>query len=371
MAFYSQSSPVWSSSSIRPKLLLISLSAIFIFIFIFWSPLPNSCYSNRDTVVCQVAEKAKNHLHYKTHGVKGRYADLAHIKSKYAFATFLSSKENATVDDPYFIAVRTLTYQLLHANETRSRDHSIPFVVLCTDEVPEAQRARLRRDGAIVVEAETVTSNWAKTDVDRWQSVITKLRLWELTMFERIAQLDGDTILLAPLDGVFTAPAAQLQESLVNKGSDAIKQDEGHIPSTYSMASAPESKWEHKFPPTEANHDFPNFNYLNAGFFVFKPDLEMLDYYLRILNIPGRFDPKMPEQNLLNYAHRREGSMPWTDLSNSWNIHFPRLEDVEGGVKSIHDKWWGPMDARLGPIMQRWRWRMEGFFENQDAIKGA
>lgn len=371
MAFYQQPSHLWSRASARPRLLLFSLIASFIFIFVFHSPLPTPCYTHEDTVVCQVAHKAKSHLHYNSHKEKGRYDDLAKVKSKYAFATFLSGKEDATVDDPYFIAVRTLTYQLLHANETRSRDHSIPFVVLCTDKVPQAQRTRLQKDGAIVIVGESITSDWAKTDVGNWQGIMTKLRLLELTQFERIALLDGDTILLEPLDGIFHAPAVQLQESLVNKTGDAIKSDEAQIPSTYSMASAPESKLEHKYPPTEANHDFPNINYMNAGFFVFKPDLELLNYYLSVLDIPDRFDPVMQEQNLLNYAHRREGSMPWMDLSNKWNIHFPRLEDVEGGVMSIHDKWWGPLDQRLAPMMQGWRWRMQGFFESQDAIKGA
>ncbi|PVI03745.1 glycosyltransferase family 8 protein, partial [Periconia macrospinosa] len=295
--------------------------------------------------------------------------ELAHVKSKYAFATFLSGKEDAKLTDPYFIAVRTLTYQLLYANETRSRDQTIPFVVLCTDKVPLEQRKRLQRDGAIVVVAESITSDWATTSVANWQGILTKLRLWELTQFERIALLDGDTILTQPLDAIFNDPAVSLQETQLNKtdpNDPVIKPDERALPPTYAFAAVTEMKAEHAFPPSRENNDFPNYNYFNAGFFVFKPSLDMLAYYLSVLDIPDRFNPDMQEQNLLNYAHRREGAMSWMLLENTWNIHFPRWEDVQGGVKSIHDKWWDPLDDRLKDMMVAWRWRMEGFFEMRD-----
>ncbi|KAF1949488.1 nucleotide-diphospho-sugar transferase [Byssothecium circinans] len=356
-----------SRFSFRSKPLLFSIAALIVIVFLFYTPLPSSCDAYSDTVVCQVADKARNHFPYKSHA-QVKYQDLAHVKSKYAFATFLSGKEDATIDDPYFIGVRILTYQLLHASDTRSSDPAIPFVVLCTDKVPEAQRERLRKDGAIVIIGESIKSDWAKTSVSTWEGIMTKLRLWELTQFERIALLDGDTVLTHPLDGIFSDPAVQLQETLFNKTGDAIKPDEATLPSTYSFAGVPEMKKEHHYPPTEEQHDFPNINYLNGGFFVFKPSLEMLNYYLSVLKIPGRFNPELQEQNLLNYAHRREGSMSWTQLANTWNIHFANFDDLEGGVKSLHEKWWTPQDERLTKYMLAWRWRMDGFFESQDAL---
>ncbi|CAI6332159.1 unnamed protein product [Periconia digitata] len=374
MAYNHPSSPVWSRSPARLRLVLfLSVSTLMIFLLILYSPQPPSCYSNSDTVVCRVAHKAKDHLRFKSHD-KEHTQDLTGVKSKFAFATFLAGREDATIDDPYFIAVRMLTYQLLHANETRSHDRSIPFVVLCTDKVPQEQKSRLQRDGAIVVVGESIQSDWAKTDVGKWQDVLTKLRIWEFTQFELVALLDGDTVLTQPLDGVFNDPAVYHRDSLIAKTNDidpVIKPDEQPLPATYSFAGVPEMKPEHGYPPTEENHDFPNLNYLNAGFFVFKPDVDMLGYYLSLLDIPGRFSPDFPEQNLLNYAHRREGAMPWLQLDLSWNIHMPKLEDVQGGVKSIHDKWWQPGDKRLAPMMESWRWRMEGYFESRDAVNGG
>jgi alpha-N-acetylglucosamine transferase len=367
MAYYPQTSPMLSGSSFRSKPLLLSITVLIVIVFLFYTPLPSSCEAYNDAVVCQVADKAKSHLPHKKHSQRINQ-DLAHVKSKYAFATFLSGKEDATIDDPYFVAVRILTFQLLHASDTRSVDPSIPFIILCTDKVPEVQRERLRRDGAIVIIGESIKSDWAKTSVSTWDGILTKLRLWELTQFERIALLDGDTVLVKPLDGIFSDPAVQLQETLRNLTGEAVKSDEASLPPTYSFAGVPEMMKEHSYPPTEEHHDFPNINYLNAGFFVFKPALEMLNYYLSVLAIPNRFNPELQEQNLLNYAHRREGSMSWTQLSNTWNIHYPTHADVEGGVKSLHDKWWSPEDARLTKYMQAWRWRMEGFFESQDAL---
>jgi hypothetical protein len=47
---------------------------------------------------------------------------------------------------------------------------------------------------------------------------------------------------------------------------------------------------------------------------MFAPSKEMFNYYTSFLNIKDSFDPRYPEQNLLNYAHRWGGPMPWKEL---------------------------------------------------------
>ena len=74
--------------------------------------------------------------------------------SNYAIATFLSSSLPYDTD-AYFASARILTYQLLHAPETRN-SRPIPFPVLCTKAVSEAKKARLREDGATIVVAEDI-----------------------------------------------------------------------------------------------------------------------------------------------------------------------------------------------------------------------
>jgi alpha-N-acetylglucosamine transferase len=300
-------------------------------------------------------------------------ATLEMTKSKYAFATLLASDaarpdDQGNLHDDYFIATRILAYQILHAPQTRSKD--IPFIVLTTKGVSEAKRERLRRDGAIVLTVDSVEKpGWVKGGASNWEQVFDKLRLWEMAQFDRICFLDGDTVLNRPLDGVFLDPAAALHQTL--NLSDQLKPDEAPLPPTYVFAGQPEMKHEHHYPPSEANHDYPNIHYLNAGFFVMAPSTETLNHYLSILNLPNRFAPEFPEQNLLNYAHRSEaegGNMPWEPLNPQWNLHYPSLADLEGGVASLHEKWWAPEDAELAPYLRSWRWRMEGFYEAWDEL---
>lgn len=364
----------------RSRFLYILIATIVVFSVFFYSPLPDSVDHHRDALVQQLANTAKlgdfgNHTtpDKPVDSKSGHYVPtgLDDVKSQYAFATFLSGSSTDPNDhdpshDPYFQATRILSYQLLHAPETRSKNASIPFIVLVTKDVPEEKRSRLRKDGAHVVPVTYLTADWITTDYPAWRDVLTKLRLWELTQFERVCFLDGDTILTGPLDDVFDDPAVHLHHT----GTDnkAIKSDEAPLPRNYSFAGVPESKPIHKYPPTDENHDYPNINYLNSGFFVYKPSLDVENYYISLMNIPDRFNPELPEQNLFNYAHRREGNMPWTQLANTWNIHYPSIEDLNGGVRTLHEKWWAPVNEGLRPYLESWRWRMEGFHEARDSV---
>lgn len=210
-------------------------------------PLPKDYRDPRDVLVQHVTEVAEHIPH--THAVESvgassrfRPAQLANTKSKHAYATFLASdagdKDDGNISqDKYFVAIRILAYQLLHAPETRTKNN-IPFIVLVNEGVSELKRERLRRDGAIVWLAPPVDPKWIKTEISTWQAVLTKLRLWELTQFERICFLDGDTVLTRSIDGIFDDPAVQTQQTGSNE--DAIKDDEWRQPSRYAFAGVPE-----------------------------------------------------------------------------------------------------------------------------------
>lgn len=203
------------------------------------------------------------------------------------------------------------------------------------------------------------------TETATWQSVLGKLRLWELIQFDRICFIDGDTVLTSSLDGIFEDPAVALQD---NRDDFAfIRGDEWKQPHSYVFAGTPEMMFIHHYPPTEEDHDYPNIDYMNAGFFVMQPSLSLLDYYISLTDTPDRFVPSMPEQNLLNYAHRPEGNMPWKKLDSKWNIHYPSVQDLQGGVYSLHEKWWAPVSPDLAPFLESWRWRVEGFYEARDS----
>jgi len=370
-------SPMSHSTWRRSKALYLPLAAISLILFLLWTPLPQQYHNGRHAVVQGVVDAAKPYLPKIEHTYKpippGEVITLENVTSKYAFATFLAGTDQHYEynDDHYFIAIRILAYQMLHATGTKSEDSAIPFLVLVTQKVPEYQRQRLREDGAIVVAVPSITPEWVHPSIANWDEMMTKLRLWELTQFDRICFLDGDTQLLGPLDGIFSDPAVTDQTSGVE--AKGIKGDEGPLPKQYVFAGTPEMNHAHHYPPSDENHDYPNINYFNAGFFVLKPSIDVLDYYISVMNIPGRFEDGMPEQNLLNYAHRRHsegGNMPWTQLANTWNIHYPSVDDVNGGVRTIHEKWWQPPDG-LRLYMESWRWRMEGFQEARDQLRAA
>ncbi|KAF2152977.1 glycosyltransferase family 8 protein [Myriangium duriaei CBS 260.36] len=305
--------------------------------------------------------------------LRGKNADpeavhLKGVKSKYAFATFLAGtdQELEYKDDHYLIATRILAYQLLHANETRSSDPDIPFIVIVTDKVKEPSRERLRKDGAIVVEVPSLTADWLSPSISAWDNVMTKLRLWELVDFSRIAFLDADTVLAAPLDDIFSDPAADERHTNTSATMTWPSTPTAPAPTTYVFAGNAEHQHEHHFPPTDEGRDWPNIRYLNAGFFVLQPSLDLLRYYISILRMPDAFNSELPEQNLLNKIHSWEGDMPWKQLSTTLNVHYPTMKDVRAGAKSVHEKWWGGEDAELRIWMEGWRGRMEGFFEARD-----
>jgi hypothetical protein len=90
------------------------------------------------------------------------------------------------------------------------------------------------RDGAIIWEPEPIDPKWIKTPVSTWHNVMSKLRLWELVQFERICFLDGDTILMRDLDGVFEEESVRT----IQTGSvwDTSHDDDGKLPGDYAFA---------------------------------------------------------------------------------------------------------------------------------------
>ncbi|RMZ16218.1 hypothetical protein D0862_01319 [Hortaea werneckii] len=338
----------------------------------------NAVAESTGTTTLDASEKATGKVAENANGkVTGNATEKSHSSlnkggPKYAYATFLAGDSSALSEDKvlehdkYFVATRILAYQLLHAPETKSK-HGYPFIVLVTSDVSAEKRERLRKDGAIVWEAPAMDAGWVKTDVSTWQNVMSKLRLWELTEYERICFLDGDTILTDTMDGIFEDAAAAMQES--GQDQEATEADEAAVPNTYVFAGVPEPKMQHHYPPSEKEGDWYNINYLNAGFFVLQPSQELLSYYTSLTTLEDRFDPHLPEQNLLNYAHRREGNMPWKQLDSKWNMHYPSMDDLEGGVVSLHEKWWSPVNPDLAPFLLSWRWRMEGYYEGNEGGK--
>jgi alpha-N-acetylglucosamine transferase len=307
----------------------------------------------------------------------GRHNSYRVASPKVAYATFLAANANPDkketdaeseaindADDGYYLGARVLAYQLLHSRSTGTNS-SIPLIVICTEDVSKRKRARLAKDGAIIKIVDRIEADWVNPNAARWMDVLAKLRLFTMTEWNKILFIDADHLVTAPLDGVFYDEATLTQSTLANP--EAIQDDEAPLPGTYMLATHSDSfGYDHPIPPsTEAN-------YLNCGFFVFMPSQVLFDYYLSLLKLPGRFDPGLPEQNLLNYAHRRDGNMPWKALWYGWNVNWATEKDWHAGVRSFHAKYWDDdpgHDPFLKAIWREQRAEMEGFYRGRDGVR--
>lgn len=233
---------------------------------------------------------------------------------KYAFATFLSSRLSDESDnDKYFASTRMLAYQLLHQPSTRSA-YSYPFLVLVSPHVSMHKRKILRDEGCRVVPIELLKSNWTVgPDEGRLIDQFTKLRVFELEGFDRILFMDSDMLLTRPLDDIWTEEVVT-EPRKTKKNHRPIAPGEANMPEDYVVAGITDDQ---------------GGSLLTGGFLVLRPCKKLFQYYLSLLEAEPRFDVKDMDMGLLNYAHRHEGSMPWTVLSSEkWSSTWPSLQDL-------------------------------------------
>merc|ERR1719446_1954350 len=128
---------------------------------------------------------------------------IAPRKSQEAYATILTTK-NAD----YFRGALVL------GSSIRSFDSSRELICLVTAAVPREWRSALSVAGWTVVSVEEVVEFWwgkskacstfASDQGERWGHMATKLRLWQMTQYERILYLDADTVLTGDAAHIFS-----------------------------------------------------------------------------------------------------------------------------------------------------------------------
>lgn len=294
-------------------------------------------------------------------------------QEKYAYVTLLSGTVDAPDDleqDNYFVATRILLWQLLHNPKTRTK-HDV--IVMVTPSVSEHRRERLKKDGANVMSVDFVRTKhdkWIHGGDPRWADLMTKFRAWELTQYTKILMMDGDSMLRSSLDGIFDDPGTQIQKTDFNHPNATVLPGQKPFPDTY-MLGAGREVWDsnHEFPPgPETGLKGPG--YFNAGFFLLAPSLATFEYYKSLLDIKDSFDPTYMEQNLLNFAHRWDGPMPWKEISYTWGLRCPNENDFEKGLVSMHEKWWSHPylydNQKVKDWMTAQRWEMKGWYDAWD-----
>ena len=301
-------------------------------------------------------------------------------RSPYAFVAFLAGnwqhQEFADdSEDEYFYATRVMGYQLMHNPDTRTNT-SIPFVVLTTRAVSERKRARLHRDGARVIVVDDVpVPDWFEISNPFWSEVVTKLRVFQQTQFDKILLLDADVLPIRRLDGVFHDPATDLAAPIPERKREG---DRIPLPSRYMFAGVTmggsrdhDSSSQDKYYASIAQYG--ELDQVNAGFLLAAPSREIFEYYSAILAEENRFDAAQPEQNLLIEAHRVDGPMPWKKVRYDWAMNSPKDEDYDNGVHAVHEKLWRSGyqtdeegTRRLGELWKTVRAEMEAYYRALD-----
>lgn len=318
-----------------------------------------------------------------------------------------------------FIAARILTYQLLHAEETRTR-RNIPFIILVTESVPKEQRNELAKAGAQVVTVQSIfvgsEQKWLAGEDGIWDDSLTKFHAWNvLTDYARVVMLDVNTILTKSLDGIFDLPETQRLTRLGQPESNPSARDHKNArnksPSTpssdaaatYLLAGTAANAPTHSSPLIPAQ-DIPDAAHLSDSLLVFAPSRALFRHYMDMVASPRPLQPsssssassssaaqkqeqeqehphhRSPAELILNYAHHLSassstskdgdgggsGGLPWTPLPQGWTVDAPRAHDVHL-VRSLRAPWWRAgveaEDGALDRYLRMWRWRMEGFFE--------
>ena len=75
------------------------------------------------------------------------------------------------------------------------------------------------------------------------------------------------------------------------------------------------------------------------------------------------------EQGLLNYSHRRDGPMLWTEIYYQWTTNWPSMKEYDAGAASLHEKCWDPkmnLDLNLRKLWYIAKGEMEGYYRALD-----
>lgn len=252
--------------------------------------------------------------------------------SKEVYVTLLAPEEplpwTQGKPDYYFEACKSLIHRILRNTTTRD-PHNRPFIVLATHAVPQKQLQILRTHGAQVrivdtLEPPTGTVNFEKIN-PRYKDQFTKLLVWNMTEFERIAYFDSDALPIRPVHDIFEVP---VQHRRGEEWLFAAVYDSGDI----------RRDGQRNEPGREDTG--VSQNPLNAGVFVLKPTRVQYEYIFSMFKKPPKKDfTTFMEQDLLRWAYQSNGPYPWVRLPHLYNTQWCMKEDLDSAYV-LHDKLW-------------------------------
>ncbi|KIS45727.1 glycosyltransferase family 8 protein [Kosakonia radicincitans] len=220
-----------------------------------------------------------------------------------------------------------------------------PLVVMVTPVIDDKLRQHLHTQGCRVQEVPVIGPDPALAQRyanERFAEVWSKLAVWRLTEYQRVAFLDADMLVINNMDEVLSLPLA----------ADTIAACHACRCNPQRIASYPES-WQpencyyswcddpgmHGHPPASLD------NYLNGGFLVLTPNEAMYQQMMQRLAEKADISAYVfAEQDFLNEVFRDR----WQPLHYGYNalktlaLQHPQMWDL-ARVKNIHyilDKPW-------------------------------
>lgn len=252
--------------------------------------------------------------------------------SKYAFALFYCDRQ-PDLRGPYFEGTQSIVWRLLWS-PYRSK---YPVIVFVCPFIPEANRKILRGQGAIVKEIELLDDIIPDSAIatKRWLDVLSKLNLWKEVDWQRLVFLDSDAFPLRNIDEIFDiVPVQRCKVDLLSPSDQKLMERGigGENMCNYVYAGVP----------------YFGLDFINAGFIVLKPNLDMHAKLLKAARSTDDYRVEEMEQGVLNsknaFAH--DGPFPVNSLPRVWNAlpeYYRRrynegYDAEEGHVRVLHAK---------------------------------
>jgi alpha-N-acetylglucosamine transferase len=267
--------------------------------------------------------------------------------SKEAYVTLLSPSdphpwaEGRT--DVYFEACKVIAHRLLRNSTTRD-PYNRPYIILVTSLVPQKQIKILESHGVIVKHVSTIappkgTVNFKHIN-PRYKDQFTKLHVWNMTEYNRIAFFDADTLPIQPIHTIFDTPTQQ-------KGDE-----EWLFAAVYDSGNSRADNQRN--PPGPEDKGRPEDVDLNAGVFLLKPTQTQSEYIFEMFRNPPKRDfTVFMEQSMLRWAYRDGGPYPWIRLSHLYNTQWCREVDLDSAWV-LHDKLWGGGRGKDDKLRRKW-----------------
>ena len=271
-----------------------------------------------------------------------------HDYTKEAYVTLLSPQKPHpwTVGeiDYYFEACKVQAHRLLR-NVTTRDPHNRPYIILATPDVYSKQIEILEAHGAIVRRVPIIEPPEGTVNLDltnpRYRDQFTKLHVWNMTEYDRIAYFDADTLAIRPMHSIFDT------RTKMRKGEEWL------FAAVYDSGDSRSDGQRNK--PGLQDTGRRKDNQLNAGVFLLSPTETQRDYVWNMMRHPPQRDFSVfMEQDFLRWAYRDGGPYPWIRLSHLYNTQWCREWDLDTAYV-LHDKLWGRHGSELrGVWYQAW-----------------